>query len=84
MKKVMKMPTPNWLEFSDLWLCGCSNATFKQLEIGEIKGMMDYCLVGDSYFLFHMDDIFKDSICKNELNPKLAFLEERITENQFG
>jgi len=69
----MKMPTPNWLEFSDLWLCGCSNATFKQLEIGEIKGMIDYCLVGDSYFLFHMDDISKDSICKNELNPKLAF-----------
>jgi len=59
-QKVLSMPSPYWLELSDLWICGCSNNSFQQFELGEIKSIQNTCLVGETFLLVHKNDVHMD------------------------
>eukprot|EP01117_Protostelium_nocturnum_P001321 TRINITY_DN11629_c0_g1_i1.p1 TRINITY_DN11629_c0_g1~~TRINITY_DN11629_c0_g1_i1.p1 ORF type:complete len:234 (-),score=52.20 TRINITY_DN11629_c0_g1_i1:29-730(-) len=65
-KRVLSMPSPYWLEMSDMWICGCCNSSFDQFPIGEVSAIPSACLVGDNYLMLHRNDIDLNSIHLND------------------
>ncbi|KAM9956859.1 hypothetical protein ACTFIR_003594 [Dictyostelium discoideum] len=60
--KIKLLPSSNWVDLMDIWLCGCTGTTsFTDFPTGEINAIKDYCFIGDRFLLFHKDNI-KDII----------------------
>lgn len=51
-----------WVELSDMWVCGCCNSKFLQFPLEEIRARAGTCFVGDTFFLFHKDNLHEDSV----------------------
>ncbi|EAL61790.1 hypothetical protein DDB_G0291612 [Dictyostelium discoideum AX4] len=63
--KIKLLPSSNWVDLMDIWLCGCTGTTsFTDFPTGEINAIKDYCFIGDRFLLFHKDntkDIIEDT-----------------------
>ncbi|EGG23452.1 hypothetical protein DFA_05585 [Cavenderia fasciculata] len=65
------LPSSNWTEIMDVWLCGCTGVyEFANLPNAtqDIQSMTNHCLVGDQYLLIHNDNIISDSIVKDNID----------------
>ncbi len=51
-----------WVELSDMWICGCCDSKFMQFPREEIRARKSICFVGDTYFLFHRDDLAEGAV----------------------
>ncbi|KAF2075866.1 hypothetical protein CYY_002852 [Polysphondylium violaceum] len=61
--KVKLLPSSNWVDLMDIWLCGCTGTTsFTDFPTSDITSIKQTCFVGDRYLLFHSDDIDKDHV----------------------
>ncbi|KYQ93630.1 hypothetical protein DLAC_05012 [Tieghemostelium lacteum] len=58
-KYIIKLlPSSNWVEMMDVWLCGCTGVTsFNGFPTGDINALVDYYFIGDRFVLVHNDNV---------------------------
>eukprot|EP01132_Coremiostelium_polycephalum_P004105 gene4105-5136_t len=67
--KFKLLPSSNWVDLMDVWLCGCTGVTsFTDFPTEDIGARIDHFLIGDRFILVHKDNLNCDTLIENHKN----------------